>query len=205
MSWIKDKAKCFHKLKLETSTQSISSNCCSGFFRVFFFLSFRKVLWNNWNLSGLEVKNKKEIWGFKSVISCTHQLLLTIFSWVSSVWNDTAFSVGFVERGTGYGHTRYKTLSLSSSHPVPWISVQTTWLILCKICPHGKQFSTAHSSFAYICHKWHYIKPSQLMQPLPKGKKTASTASLPHWCSWPHKATSVKKPFTWIYTERFIS
>lgn len=101
-----------------------------------------------------------------------------------------------------YGHTRacHKTLTLTSSHSVLWVCIQTTWLILCKICPRGRKFSTARSSFAYICHKWCYIKSSQLMLPLLKGKKMPSMASLPHQCSWPHKATSVKKPFTWIYT-----
>lgn len=63
---------------------------------------------------------------------------------------------------------------------------------------------TAHCGFACICNKWCYIKPSQLMLPLAKGKKTASTASLPHQHSDQHKASGVKKSFNQICIKYLI-
>lgn len=136
VSWIKDKAKYFHEFKLETVTQSISSNCWSGFlfFSLFFPSSFKKVLWNNWNLSGLEVKNEKYLLGLKSVVSSQSSCLWLYFL-EFPLWNCTASSLGFVVRGFGYGYTHATALIFSSCLSALPVCIQTPWLTLCKIHP----------------------------------------------------------------------
>lgn len=60
---------------------------------------------------------------------------MTVFSRVSSVWNGAASSLGLIVRGFGCGHTHATALILVSSFSAPWVCIQNTWLILCKICP----------------------------------------------------------------------